>query len=332
MSYIDHQDGPLSSDLKMAQAPIPIPRPEEVRIRVHYAGINRADLLQRQGLYPAPAGAHTPLGLEVAGVIDATGENVTHWRTGQAVCALTPGGGYAEYVTVLATHCLSIPSGCSLAQAAALPEACFTTYFTLFERDHLLANESIVIHGGTSGVGSMAIQLSLAQGLRVYTTVGSSQKVAVCEQWGCVKAVCHRTEDFVAVIRAHSPLGGVDVIFDIVGGAYFERNLRLLRPFGRLICVGFLGGAHVTTSLTSIVTKHLSIRGSAMRTQPDETKNRLAVAIEKVVWPWIEQKIVSPHIDTIFPWQEVKKAHDYMETCQHIGKILLHVASVPYEH
>jgi NADPH:quinone reductase len=314
-----------SSDLlELGEFPIPIPKSEEVLIRVHAAGINRPDILQRQGLYPAPADASPILGLEVAGEITVLGENVTEWKIGDKVCALVNGGGYAEYAVAPAAQCLPIPDQFSFIQAAALPETCFTVWHNLFQRAQLKAGETLLIHGGTSGIGTTAIQLAIAFGVKVFATAGSAEKCQAIESLGAV-AINYREQDFVADIKLQTQGQGVNVILDMVGGDYIQRNFSAAAKDGRIVNIAFLNGSKTELDLMPLMLKRLTLTGSTLRAQSAQVKACIAQELKQQVWPLLNQQKIKPIIDSVFPFAEVAKAHERMESSQHIGKIILDV-------
>ena len=311
--------------LRLAEGAVPRPASDEVLIRVAAAGVNRPDLLQRTGNYPPPPGASPVLGLEVSGTIAALGDGVTAWREGDEVCALVPGGGYAEYCVAPAPHCLPVPRGLSLVEAAGLPETFFTVWTNVFDRARLAPGESFLVHGGTSGIGTTAIQLARVFGARVFATAGSPEKCAVCRELGAERAIDYRQEDFPAVIRQETGGRGVDVILDMVGGPYVEKNLRSLAVEGRLVQIAFLQGSKVTLDLVHLMVRRQTITGSTLRPQSVAAKAAIAQALRDKVWPAIEAATVKPVIDRSFPLAETTAAHRLMESSRHIGKILLMV-------
>ncbi|MGH7054707.1 MAG: NAD(P)H-quinone oxidoreductase [Stellaceae bacterium] len=312
--------------LAVETGPVPTPGPGEVLIRVAYAGVNRPDVMQRRGLYPPPPGASPILGLEIAGEIVARGNGVTGFEDGERVCALVAGGGYAEYCTAPAPQCLPVPKGLTLAEAAALPETFFTVWTNVFDRGRLRTGETFLVHGGTSGIGTAAIQLAHAFGARVLATAGSAEKCAVCTKLGAAAAINYRTEDFVAVARRMTDGKGVDLILDMVGGSYFPRNLRALAVEGRLVQIAFQEGSEVSCNLTPIMTKRLTVTGSTLRPRSVAEKGAIAAALKDKVWPLIEASRVKPVIHKVFPLEEAAAAHALMEGGVHIGKIVLAVA------
>lgn len=315
--------------LRLARRPVPVPGRSEVRVRVAAAGVNRPDLAQRQGKYPPPRGASDIPGLELAGTVDALGEGVTAWTVGDRVCALVSGGGYAEYCAVPAVQCLPIPAGFDELQAAALPETFFTVWANVFERGRLREGETLLVHGGTSGIGTTAIQLARAFGARVLATAGSTEKCAACETLGAERAVNYRTEDFVAVALQATGGRGVDLILDMVGGSYIPRDLEALAPDGRLVLISFLGGAKAELSFLPVLQRRLTITGSTLRPRPVDEKGRLARALREAVWPLLESGRVRPMIDSTFPLERAADAHRRMESGAHVGKIVLTVSRLP---
>ena len=311
--------------LRPTQRPVPQPPPGEVLIQVAAAGVNRPDCLQRQGSYPPPAGASDIPGLEVAGTIVALGEGVEEWRIGDPVCALLTGGGYAEYCSAPAPQCLPIPAGLSVQQAAALPETFFTVWSNVFDRARLQPGEILLVHGGASGIGTTAIQLAKALGSRVFATVGGKEKVQPCLDLGAERVIDYREEDFVQVVKDITNNKGVDVILDMVGGDYVQRNLSALAVEGRLVFIAFLRGAKVELNLAPVMMKRLTITGSTLRARPVAHKAPIARALREVVWPLLENGAIRPSIDRVFPLLEAAAAHALMESNRHVGKLLLRV-------
>jgi len=302
---------------------LPIPGADEVLIKVSAAGVNRPDCLQRRGLYPPPPGASDLPGLEVAGVVAATGGNVANLGTGDEVCALLSGGGYAEYCTVPALQCLPIPAGLDWIQAAALPETFFTVWTNVFERGHLADGESILIHGGASGIGTTAIQLAGAFGARVFATAGSDEKCGLCRKLGAELTVNYHKDSFHDAIKKATEGQGVDVILDIVGGTHFHNNIKLLRPDGRLVIIGLLGGSKAEINLGQILTRRLTITGSTLRNRSPATKGQIAAALRNRVWPELAAGRIAPVIQATFPLQEAARAHELLEANQAMGKLVL---------
>jgi len=292
-------------------------------IRVAAAGINRPDILQRTGNYPPPPGASPILGLEVSGTVVALGAEVTGWHESDAVCALVAGGGYAEYCVAAAPQCLPLPKGVALVDAAGLPETFFTVWTNVFDRGRLAAGQSFLVHGGSSGIGTTAIQLARAFGARVFATAGSPEKCAVCRDLGAERAIDYRQEDFVAILKEATQGRGIDVILDMVGGPYVEKNLRSLAIEGRLVQIAFLQGSKVTLDLVHLMVRRQTITGSTLRPRPVVDKAAIARNLRDKVWPLIEAGKVRPVIDRTFPLAEAAAAHRLMEASTHIGKILL---------
>jgi NADPH:quinone reductase len=309
--------------LTLATGPVPRPAAGEVLIRVAAAGINRPDILQRTGNYPPPPGASPILGLEISGTVAALGPEVTGLNEGDEVCALVAGGGYAEYCVAPAPQCLPVPKGVSLVDAAGLPETFFTVWSNVFDRGRLARGESFLVHGGSSGIGTTAIQLAHAFGARVFATAGTPEKCAVCRDLGADRAIDYRQEDFVAVLKEATQGRGVDVILDMVGGPYVEKNLRSLAPEGRLVQIAFLQGSKVTLDLAHLMVRRQTLTGSTLRPRPVADKAAIALNLRDKVWPLIEAGKVRPVIDRTFPLAEVVAAHRLMESSTHIGKILL---------
>jgi NADPH2:quinone reductase len=319
--------------LRIAEAERPRPGVGEVLIRVAAAGLNRADILQRQGNYPPPAGASPVLGMEIAGEIVERGPGAEErWRVGDAVCALVPGGGYAEYCVAHGGCCLPIPEGLTLEEAASLPEAAMTVWANLFatsrvQTQRLFAGDYFLMQGGTSGIGTIAIQVALAFGAHVGSTAGSEEKCRFLRELGCERAWNYRAEDWAAGARAWAlEHGGVDVVLDMVGGDYFPKHVEVLGRDGRLIHIAFGRGAAVTLDLRSMMTKRLTITGSTLRSRPVEEKTRLRDGVEEHVWPLIRAGKIRPVVDSVYPMEEAAEAQRRMERSEHIGKILLRVS------
>jgi putative PIG3 family NAD(P)H quinone oxidoreductase len=309
--------------LQAVRRPIPAPAPGEVLIKVAAAGVNGADLSQREGRYPIPPGTPDVLGLEAAGEIVALGAGATGWTIGDKVCALLIGGGYAEYCAVPAEQCLPIPAGLSVEQAAALPEVAMTVWTNVFEIGQLKPGETLLVHGGASGIGTHVIQLAHRLGSKVIATAGSDAKCRRCEELGAAKAINYKTEDFVAAARQYTEGAGVDVILDMVGGDYIQRGLELLAHGGRLVMLAQKKGSKVEVDLGLIQAKHLCLTGSRLRPRPIPEKGRLVAAVRKAVWPLIECGDVKPIIDSTFPLRAAADAHRRMHSGEHIGKVLL---------
>jgi putative PIG3 family NAD(P)H quinone oxidoreductase len=292
------------------------------------AGVNRPDILQRRGAYPPPAGASDLPGLEVAGVIDAVGSGVTEWRTGDRICALLAGGGYATLCTVPALQCLPIPQGMDFVSAAAVPETFFTVWTNVFDRGRLRAGESALFHGGSSGIGTTAIQLAAARGARVFATAGSDEKCRACEQLGAQRVINYRTEDFVEVIKEVTGGRGVDLILDIVGGEYIARDLVSLAVEGRLVVIGFMGGDSATIDFRRVLGRRLTITGSTLRPRSAAEKGEIASALRREVWPLLDSGAVKPIVYRTFPLDDAAGAHQLMESSEHVGKIVLTTEAV----
>ena len=325
MRFIDMTGYGGPEVLTLAEGPVPRPETGEVLIRVAAAGMNRGDILQRTGNYPPPPGASPVLGLEVSGTIAAVGANVGDWREGQEVCALVAGGGYAEYCAAPAPQCLPVPRGLGLVEAAALPETFLTVWTNVFERGRLIPGESFLVHGGSSGIGTTAIQLARAFGVRVFATAGSVDKCAVCQQLGAERAINYRREDFVSVVKEATGGSGVDVILDMIGGSYAERNQQALAIEGRLVQIGIMEGSKITLDLFQMMVRRQTITGSTLRARSVADKAAIARLVQEKAWPLIEAGSIRTVIDRTFPLAEVAAAHRLMESSQHIGKILLTV-------
>jgi NADPH:quinone reductase len=311
--------------LKPNKRPVPQPGDQEVLVRVAAAGVNRPDVMQRQGRYPPPPGASDLPGLEVAGEIAALGSNVSGLSVGDKVTALLAGGGYAEYAIAAAPLCLPVPSGISMVEAAAIPETFFTVWTNLFDRGRCKAGDTVLIHGGTSGIGTTAIQLAAAWGARVFATAGSDDKARACERLGAARGINYRTEDFVEVIRAATGGAGVDVTLDMVAGSYVARNLEIAALEGRVVTISLLGGSRAEVNMGMILTKRLTLTGSTLRSRTVAQKAEVAAAVQKNIWPLLAAGRVRPVIHATFPLAEAAAAHRLMETSNHIGKIVLTV-------
>ena len=303
-------------------APVPVPGHGQIVIRLAFAGVNRPDALQRAGSYAPPPGASRLPGLEGAGHVAAVGAGVTRWKEGDAVCALMPGGGYAEYAVTHADHALPVPAGLTLREAACLPETCFTVWSNVVMRGGLAAAERFLVHGGSSGIGTTAIQIASALGARVFTTAGSAEKCKVCLGLGAEQAMDYRTEDWEQVLRR---VGGANLILDMVGGGYLPRNVRALADDGRLVQIAFLQGPKVELNFAEVMMRRLTITGSTLRPQSDLAKARIAAEVERHVWPMIESGRVRVVMDSEYPLTEAAKAHWRLESPGHIGKIVLRV-------
>lgn len=309
--------------LKMVERPVPEAGQGQVVIKVAYAGVNRPDALQRAGAYAPPPGASDLPGLEAAGEVVATGPGVDWPGVGDKVCALLPGGGYAEFVATPAAHCLPVPEGMGLDQAACLPETFFTVWSNVFMRGGLKAGERFLIHGGSSGIGTTAIQLARHFGARVFATAGSADKCAACTDLGAERAINYRDEDFVEILRAE---GGANLILDMVGGSYIPRNIKALADDGRLVQIAFLGGPKVELNFAQVMMRRLTITGSTLRPQSDLAKAGIAEALREQVWPLLDTGRIAPVMDSEFPLADASDAHARMEGSTHIGKIVLKVA------
>jgi NADPH2:quinone reductase len=313
--------------LTPVERPTPAIGPADVLIRVAAAGVNRPDVMQRQGRYPAPPGVTDIPGLEVAGSIAQVGASVRGWRLGDEVCALVAGGGYAEYCVAPAPQCLPIPRGMDLTHAAAVPETFFTVWTNVFERGKLVRGESILIHGGSSGIGTTAIQLARAFGARVFATAGSAAKCAECEALGAERAINYRDTDFVQAVREATGDRGVDVVLDMVGGEYTQRNINLLAMDGRLVQIAQLGGATSLINTSPILQRRLTLTGSTLRPRSVAEKGAIARAVHASVWPLLESGSVRVPVHATYPFTDAAEAHRVMESSAHIGKLVLLVQS-----
>ncbi|MBW4709365.1 NAD(P)H-quinone oxidoreductase [Roseobacter sp. YSTF-M11] len=309
--------------LKLTERPVPEPAHGQVVIKVAWAGVNRPDALQRAGLYAPPPTASDLPGLEASGEVVALGDGVTSLQVGDQVCALLPGGGYADYVATPAAHCLPVPEDMGLKEAACLPETYFTVWSNVFTRGGLQAGERFLVHGGSSGIGTTAIQLARAFGARVFTTAGSADKCDACNELGAEIAINYREQDFVEVVRAE---GGADLILDMVGGDYIPRNLKTLADDGRLVQIAFLSGPKVEVNFTPLMTRRLTMTGSTLRPQSDLAKARIAQDLREAVWPLLASRQVAPIMDQQFDLEKAGEAHARMESSGHIGKIVLKVS------
>lgn len=311
------------SSAVVTEIAVPVPGPEEVLIKVAAAGVNRGDLVQVGGMYPPPLGAPATLGLEASGTVVAVGGAVKRWKVGEAVCSLVAGGGYADYCLAHEGSTLPVPKGVSLVDAAALPEVYMTVWTNVVDRARLKAGETLLVHGGSSGIGTAAIQLFAARGHRVFTTAGSADKCAVCTKLGAARAINYRDEDFVEVVRAETAGAGVDVILDMVGGDYILKNIGLLKVEGRLVNIAFQSGAQATLNLLTVMLKRLTITGSTLRARAHSEKAEIARSVEREVWPLIESGRIKPIVDSVMPLAKAAEAHVRMAGSSHIGKILL---------
>lgn len=325
MTYIELRGYGAPDVLQPAEGPVPRPGKGELLVKVQAAGVNRPDVLQRQGNYPPPPGASDVPGLEVAGIVVALGEGTQRFKPGDAVCALVVSGGYAEFAVVPEPQAMPVPAGFSMVEAAALPENYLTVWTNVFERGGLQAGETILVHGGSSGIGTTAIQLAAARGATVFATAGNAAKVAACERLGAKKGIDYRQEDFVEVIREMTDGKGVDVILDMVGGSYVPRNLKAAAVEGRIVQIAWLGGSTIEADMTPLMVKRLHWTGSTLRARPVAAKGAIARALEQEVWPLLAERRVAPLIEAVLPLREAARAHALMEESQHVGKIMLSV-------
>lgn len=323
MKRIIHGAGGGVEVLRLSDDKRPTPSASEVLIEVHFAGVNRPDVLQRSGSYPPPPGASPYLGLEVSGRIVAVGPDVTQWKVGDAVCALTPGGGYAEFCLAEESHCLPIPEGLSLLEAAALPENYFTVWANVFDRAQFRDGMSILVHGGSSGIGLTTIQMAHAFGGRVFATAGNASKVGACLSAGADRAINYREEDFVEVVLRETEGRGVDVVLDMVGAPYIERNIQCLAVDGCLLQIAFLMGSSFAFDAMPVMLKRLNLTGSTLRGRTCQQKADIANSLKTHVWPLLASGKCRPVIDSVFPFAQVQKAHALMESSKHVGKIML---------
>ncbi|MBU2956926.1 NAD(P)H-quinone oxidoreductase [Paracoccus sp. 1_MG-2023] len=321
MTAIEIASPGAADQLRSADRPVPVPTHDQILIRLDYAGVNRPDVFQRAGAYDPPPGASDLPGLECSGEIVAMGAGVTRWQKGEKVCALLPGGGYAEYAVCHADHALRIPKGLSMAEAAALPETAFTVWSNVVQRGRLTGGERFLVHGGTSGIGMMAIQTARALGARVFATAGSPEKCKAIEALGAT-AINYREQDFVKILRE---AGGADLILDMVGGSYIPRNIKALAQDGRLVMIAFLEGPKVELNFAQIMANRLTVTGSTLRPQSDVAKAEIADQLRKQLWPMIAAGSVGVTIDSEFALADAAEAHRRMETSEHIGKIVLKV-------
>ena len=309
--------------LRPVMRPVPSPEEGEVLVRVAAAGINRPDVLQRQGHYPPPPGASDLPGLEIAGEVVALGPKVSGPSLGDQVTALLPGGGYAQYAVAAAALCLPVPDGMSLVEAAAVPESYFTVWTNLFDRGRCRAGEHVLVHGGTSGIGTTAIQLAKERGARVFATAGSAEKARACEELGALRGIDYRTEDFVAIVREATDGRGVDVILDIIGGSYLARNIEAAAVEGRIVLIATMGGTRAELKLVPIMQKRLTLTGSTLRSRSVAQKAAVAAAVREHIWPLLTAGRARPIIYKTFPLTQASEAHHLMESSSHIGKIVL---------
>jgi len=323
MNFIDLSEFGGPEVLVPAKGPVPPVQAGEVLVRVHAAGVNRPDVQQRTGSYNPPPGASPVPGLEISGTVVALAPDVTGWKVGDQVCALVSGGGYAEYCPAPAPQCLPVPKGLSLLEAGGLPETYYTVWTNVFQRGRLQAGETILIHGGSSGIGTTAIQLAREFGARVFTTVGNAEKAKVCRALGAERAIDYRNEDFVAVVKQLTADKGVDLVLDMVGGSYIERNIAALAVEGRLVQIAFLEASRAEVDFLPMMIKRLTITGSTLRPRTIAQKAEIAAELRQNVWPLIEAGKVKPLIHKTFPLADAAAAHALMESSTHIGKIML---------
>ena len=323
MNYIQIEKHGNPEVLKLDSMSVPEPGPGQVLIHVKAAGVNRPDVMQRKGLYPPPPGATDVPGLEVSGTVVSVGDNVSETAVGTEVCSLVACGGYAEFCLAVAAVCLPVPKNISLVDAAGLPETFFTVWSNVFERGQLKAGESLLVHGGSSGIGTTAIQLGKAFGAIVYTTAGTTEKCEFCENLGADVAINYRKQNFSEEIKSLTKGKGVDLILDMVGGSYFPRNIRLLADEGRLVQIALMQGSKAEVDFRSLLLKRVTLTGSTLRPRSVEEKTKIAKALRKNVWPLLDSGTVRPIIHQTFPLEQAKDAHILMESSTHIGKILL---------
>jgi NADPH:quinone reductase len=308
--------------LRIEMIATPTPAARQVLIKIAYAGINRPDLIQRMGAYPPPSGAPETMGLECSGEIVALGKDVSLWKLGDKVCALLPGGGYAEYAWADEGSCMAVPAGVSMLEAAALPETAMTVWTNVFERGSLKAGEHFLVHGGASGIGTIAIQMAKAHGAVVFATAGGAEKTAFCAKLGADHAIDYKESDFVERVRAN---GGADVVLDMVGGPYVQKNIDVMNMDGRCVQIAFLQGPQVQLNLMMVMMKRLTLTGSTLRARPVAEKARLATAVQTHVWPWVAAGKVRPVIDSVYPLDQAEEGQARMTANVHAGKIMLKV-------
>jgi NADPH2:quinone reductase len=325
MTVIETEDKGGPEVLKVAERPVPEPGKGEVLIEVHAAGVNRPDVLQRMGLYPAPKDASDLLGLEVAGRIVKRGEGANRFEEGDEVCALVNGGGYAQYAVAPEATTLKKPENLSFTEAAALPETVFTVWHNVFERGQLKEGDWLLVHGGSSGIGTTAIQMATLKGAKVIVTAGTDEKCHACEELGATKAINYKEEDFVKVVKEITDRHGADVILDMVGGDYIEKNIHAAATEGRIVQIAFLQGSKVEVDLVRLMMRRLTLTGSTLRAQSDQAKAEMARAIETAVWPLVEDGRLAPVMDSTFDLEDVAEAHKRIDDPHHIGKIVLTV-------
>ena len=309
--------------LTLAEVEKPVARPGEVLIKVAAAGLNHADMAQAKGMYPPPPGASPILGMEVSGTVEALGEGVSNCEIGDEVCALLPGGGYAEYAVASALCVLPVPSGVSLVDAAALPEVHFTVWTNLIDSARLRSDETVLIHGGSSGIGTAAIQMLHARGHKVFTTAGSAEKCAACEKLGAARAINYRDEDFVEIVKKETDGRGVDVILDMVGGDYIQRNMGAAAIWGRIVNIAYMSGMQASVNFAPMLMKRLSLLATTLRARSPQEKGAIRDALLREVWPLMEAGKIKPVVDKAFPLADARAAHARMAQSSHIGKLLL---------
>ncbi len=325
MKAVDISKNGRPEVLTVINSPVPIPSRKEILIKVHFSGVNKPDALQRLGQYNAPPGANPRLGLEVSGEVVAVGQNAKRWGIGDFVTALVPGGGYAEFVTTSEDHALRIPDGLDMNQAAALCETFFTVWTNVFLRGKLKAGEKFLVHGGSSGIGTTAIQLAKFFGAEVYTTAGTDEKCRRCEALGAKYAINYKTSDFAEAIRERTSNKGMDLILDMVGGGYMVKNISVMANDARLVLIGFLGGHEANVNFTEVMMKRLVLTGSTLRPQSDINKTEIAKDLAEKVWPFIDSGKIKPVMDSTYNIEDVIEAHKRLESSNHIGKITLKV-------
>ena len=314
---------PENHHLSIATGPIPEPKADEVLIKVHSAGINRADLLQRKGLYPPPEDASQVMGLEVAGTIEAVGADAGNWKVGDKVCSLTHGGGYADYAVAPVGQCLPIPTGFSKAEAAALPEALLTVWHNIFQRAKMKDGDKVLIHGGASGIGTLGIQIAKVMGGEVYTTAGTDEKCQALEARGATRAVNYKTEDFESVFTELGLKNDIDVILDMIGGDYIQKNINVAAPDGRIVNIAFMNGFTAEINFVPVLMKRVTLTGSTLRAQSFAQKTVMVEEIMEHIFPHLESGAIKPIVDSIYPLEQVEQAQGHMEGGQHMGKIIL---------
>jgi putative PIG3 family NAD(P)H quinone oxidoreductase len=314
---------PENHHLTIETGPVPSPDADEVLIKVHSAGINRADLLQRKGLYPPPADASPIMGLEVAGTVEATGSNAGRWQIGDRVCALTHGGGYADYAVAPAGQCMPIPSGFSKAEGAALPEALLTVWHNVFQRARMKKGDRVLIHGGASGIGTLGIQMAAVLGGEVYTTAGTDEKCRALEGRGALRAINYKTEDFETVLTEMGLKDRIDVTLDMIGGDYIQKNINLAAPEGRIVNIAYMKGFKAEVNFAGVLMKRVTLTGSTLRAQSFAQKTVMVEEIMAEIYPHLESGTIKPIVDSIYPLEQVEQAQGHMEGGQHMGKIIL---------